>query len=211
MTNDVLDCESVDLFPNEIDSLVLSIYDATISGISELNRSAHKGFQASKWSHPDEKAQELAWWEDQIAVLQYHAGGVGLVSLIMLFEQRVKYFHAMGEARNILQKTSKKSKEPSTKERFLNIEKVLGASPLSVDRLQKLLTARNSLVHHAGALKYEFKNQPCRVDEEFIGEITEGDFRVGISREILIRVADEIKGHAALWFRKLRSRANAQP
>jgi len=211
MDDDFLACEPVDLFPSEIDSLVLSIYDATISGISELNRSAHQGFQVATWSHPDEKAQELAWWEDQIAVLQYHAGNVGLVSLIMLFEQWLKDFHTMGEAKNVFPKISKKSKEPSTKERFLSIEKILGSGPLSVDRVQKLLTARNSIVHHAGAAEYEFEGRHSRVDKEFISAVTEGDFRVRISRVSLMGVADEIKRQAALWFRERRARANSQP
>jgi hypothetical protein len=85
--DDILNCGGVDLFGSEVDTLVVSIYQATIDGIEGLDQRARDGFKVAKWSDPGEKEQELIWWKDQVSLLRYHAGNMGLVSMVTLFDQ----------------------------------------------------------------------------------------------------------------------------
>jgi hypothetical protein len=83
---------------------------------------------------------------------------------------------------------------------------VLDSGPLSLSDYSAISTARNAIVHHAGAPEYEFNGKKYVVSSEFIGEIAEGDFRVGVKQALLLRLAEQIKEQVELWSRALQKR-----
>jgi len=153
--DDPLEIGTFDLFAEEVQTVVIELYQAALAGISTLDAKTKQGFCAVEWSHPDEESQELEFWANQVAMLHYHAGNLALVSLIMLFEQWL-----MGMARVL-----NTPQADGTAKRFQHVEVVLGSGPLSVSRLQDILIARNAIVHHAGATEYDYHGRKQVQDE----------------------------------------------
>src|SRR5258708_18533682 len=152
MTNDIADFfgGAVDLFGSEIDLLVVSVYEATILGIDAADKKARDGFETAGWTHRDEKSQHISWWEEQVSLLKYQAGNMGLVALITLFDV---WMSRPGE------------EDLSIPKRFQKHEKDLGTGSLSAARFETVLVARNSIIHHSGAPTYEWNNKPKEVKE----------------------------------------------
>ncbi|MGB8131336.1 MAG: hypothetical protein WCG81_16215 [Candidatus Angelobacter sp.] len=198
-SDDILNCGGVDLFGSEVDALVVSIYEATIEGIEGLDRRARDGFKAAKWSDPGEKEQELIWWKDQVSLLRYHAGNMGLVSVVALFD---RWLLDEGPSSKILPSNSD---EWSSIERWKEVERVLGSGPLSLNDYSAISTARNAIVHHANATEFKFGRHKRIVASEFIAE-TDRASSVGVSDSLLSRLAEQIKAQVELWSRALQKR-----
>lgn len=82
--DEFFDVSVLDVFPSEVDAVVISIYQAAMQGIEMLDRHERGALAARDVASDPLVAQERRWWEDQMQELKYHAGNMGLVSLILL-------------------------------------------------------------------------------------------------------------------------------
>ncbi len=167
---DIFYCDPVDFFGDDVNSLVLDAYKATLEGIERLDKRVCDEFRGTIWSHPDEESHRQDHWEEQLTLLRYHAGNMGLVSLVTLFDAWMIQHGA--------------DRDSKITQRFEKLEKVLGPGPLSLARFENIGLARNSIIHHSGAPEYPNGKKKYTVETEFIAEISDGDFRVGISGDL---------------------------
>ncbi|SRR5216683_4170047 len=204
-----------DLFHGEVDSLVTSVYTATLNGIDGWDREAREAFKSTKWS--DEKAQELAWWDEQAAMLRCHAGNMGLVSLITMFDHWLIEFEQGGQEIDVFPKAW--DHRSGLLKRFERIEselfkKTCVKGTLSSDRLRDLVHARDSIIHHASAAQYvDLKENTITVKDEFLGEIRDTvlEFQICVNGMLLSQFSNEIKQQAALWFSQMGARKTWKP
>jgi hypothetical protein len=201
MTDDIddfLEVRGVDLFSEEVGAIVISLHAAALKGIDHLDQQAVLGFRGAQWTDLEEESQERHWWSNQVSRLRYHAGNLGLISLIMLFDRWLIDFQRDGIRHKIF--TKEKNQTP-----FHQIEDQFGSGVLSESRFQDIITARNSIVHHAAAPEYKDRGKPRKVKDEFI-KVLDNELIVGLDKDDLIRVTDEIKRQVDFWNKSLQSR-----
>jgi hypothetical protein len=173
-------------FTGELETTVIEVYRASIAGIEELDKRAkaesrpvlrhHDG----RWSStmmdgspfpPDFKPTlwelDSLSWEEHIQDLKNHAGNMGLVSLIILFEAWLK-------------DRGKKLEE---------LVKTLPNTPFTTSDLEEMKTARNSIVHHGGAPKFRDRGKTKEVHGRFLDY---DRLRVGISESVLMELAGKL-------------------
>jgi hypothetical protein len=203
MTDDIddfLETPAVDLFSEEVEAIVISFHAATLKGIRDLDQQAVLDFRYATRTEWEEGSPDREWWSNRVSRLRYHAGNLGLVSLIMLFDQWLIDFQRRGIRRKIL--TQVTDKDENTLPRFRRIKKELegsGGGVLSESRFQEILTARNSIVHHAAAPEHEYLGRPSKVEDEFIKLLPDNELIIGLDKDDLIRVTNEINRQVDFW------------
>ena len=133
----------IDVFPFEVDTLVISLYKASIAKIEDLDKEAQIKFRSCDLVSDPQAEQERWWWDDEVQNMKFHAGNMGLVSLFSLFDHWLER-HEQGNG---------------WRSRFNRLEEHLGEGPLSLRELEEIATARNSIVHHRGRKEYTYKGQ----------------------------------------------------
>jgi hypothetical protein len=186
------DFREVDVFGSEIDALVISVYKTTIAGIEVLDKQERTSFKARGIDSDPEVQQEIRCWDRQIQAMKYHAGNMGLVSLVLLFDDWLAYKH---------EKVFRgKSNACEWRSRFEQIAERLPPGPLPLPELEDMVTARNSIIHHRG--EPTFKNQyekEKEVNERFLGEDEDGKIRVAIEEPLLTVLASKLTSHVDFW------------
>jgi hypothetical protein len=89
-SDDIFDTPTIDVFASEVETLVISVYKATIAGIDGLNKQKRDRLKTyDRDSHPGID-QEIEWWNGEVSAMKYHAGNMALVSLDYLFKRWIE-------------------------------------------------------------------------------------------------------------------------
>lgn len=111
--------------------LVISVYKATIAGIEALDKEERLRLKARDLDSDPTVRQEGWWWDEQLQAMKYHAGNMGLVSLISLFDDWLAKRHeeVFRGKKNCLK----------WKCRFKQFEECLREGPLPLAELEEMV------------------------------------------------------------------------
>jgi hypothetical protein len=195
--DDLFDTDALDVFGSDVEALVLSSYKAAIDGIGRLDEKERSRLHEYDLDVHPEVQQEIDWWDKHVEALKYHAGNIGLASLVLLFDDWLEK-----RERDLLPPV----KRPRGREsRFQELEKQLGKGPLSLQRLCEIVDARDSIMHHRGKSRFTWKKRTREVIDEFINEVS-GELRVAIEELVLFDVTKQVTSQADFWFRTMREK-----
>jgi len=181
---DFFNLPEIDVFPDQVQELVTSVYKAAIVGIEARDEQEQKKFAASSPDSDSEVQQEGLWWDDQIQAMKYHAGNMGLVSLICLFDDWLANTQEGG----------------GRESRFQSLVDCLPEAPLSPQELKDMVVARNSIIHHRGKAEFEHQGSPYTVSERFLNfDDTFGKGRVAVEEPLLTDLASRLTSCVSLW------------
>lgn len=200
MSDDILESEPIDTFRDSVQALVIKLYNAALDGIEYVNWQWQQ--ESSTTQLREEQSQLDFWWEDHVKELRYHAGNMGLVSLITLFDNWMRDLEKEGREHRIF--TGAPTKDTILK-RFEWIQKELGNGILTVGRLEQVLDARNAIIHHGGAPEFHYRDRHACVADEFTDSCPV-ELRVAVDRDVLTGLSEEVTLHAELWWKRLRAR-----
>jgi hypothetical protein len=182
--DDIFAVPEIDVFPSEVDTVVLSVYKAAIAGIELLDKQERARFKARAIDSEPGGFQERWWWGDQISDMKYHVGNMGLVSLTVLFDDWL----------------ARRVKKGKWKSRFEQLVKQLPKTPLKVCELDDMVTARDSIIHHRGKAKFKDRKETRTVDDRFLDfDNRAGEGRVAVEESLLIDLAGKLKSFVNLW------------
>jgi hypothetical protein len=183
--------EVPDVFDSEVETLVLKAYKATIAGIEVLNNQVWARFEARGLDDPEVQLESQLWDYD-IQAMKYHAGNIGLVSLLAIFDQWLERKHSKVFRNN----------GRSWKPRFEGLEKHFEKGPVSLAKLEEIVDARNSIIHHGGDPEFDW-NGKRQVNERFLGFYEpDGQLRVAIEESLLADLASQLRSHVDFWVSK---------
>jgi hypothetical protein len=181
----------LDMFPSEVDILVTSVYESTIDGIELLDKQKRPEIKARNIDS-DLAAQQEGWWDSQVQAMKYHAGNMGLVSLVSLFE-------------NWRERRVEKGKRKSRFE-FVNS---LPGTPLTKSELEDMVTARNSIIHHRDKAEFEYGRKLYTVNDRFLDfDNPLQERRVAVDGSLLTELASKLKSFVNLWNQQKRHSRN---
>ena len=188
LDDDYFATASIDLFDSKVETLVITVYNAAIVGIKLRNDQEQEQFKAcDRDAHP-ELTQESDWWEIQIRDMKYHAGNMGLVSLIVLFQ------HWLDPQDKIGWRTA-----------FKQLEETLGNGPVSLAELDKMVTARDSIIHHRGKADFELRKNHCPIPEQYLDfDNSSKKGLVAIDESLLTDLAGKLSSQVDFWNKQRR-------
>lgn len=187
--DDLFSVPELEVFGLDVDGLVIPTYEAAIAGIEALDKKKRAELKERGQADPT-SSPELWFWEIQIQEMTTHAGNMGLVSLLALFDHYL----------------SRQQPNGNWKSWFERLADTLGAKgPLSLGELQEMVDARNSVIHHNGKREFLDDRQKLRtVSDRFLNFDIGLDGQVGIEKELLVAVANKLKLQVEYWNRKKR-------
>jgi hypothetical protein len=186
----------LDVFASEVEALVISVYKAAIAGIEASDKKERTRLRARDLDSDPAALQESRWRDEQIQAMKYHAGNMGLASLIVLFDDWLAKRHkeAFPEKDN-----------DNWKSRFEQLEKHLCKGPLPLAEPEEMVIARNSIIHHRGKSTYENRGERFNVNERFlIFDEDSGQERVAIEESLLENLASNLAAHVNFWNQQMR-------
>jgi hypothetical protein len=116
-----------------------------------------------------ELQMEIECWDRQISAIKHNVSKMAFESLLILFDEWLQRNGNFHES-----------------------------AKLSKARFEQMRTARNSIVHHRCKPEYSWKRKMYKVNEEFLYfDETFGEERVSIERQVLKKVACELKAYVS--------------